>query len=356
MLDKRFDKVISEIENLKKETNRELEKLRDATGVEKIEQFQRLLLDSIRTNLTNDNYYGNRQWLVLSVENIFRYDENKKDMEKQLEKILGDKPSHGSITKKFSLGNPEGIEEVRTKITELIERLAELDRTTHLANIEIREKNTRTRTVIMQLLSDVGIRKYYMGYKTQRSKNKSEIYYNWSSEISGQIPTSYSDDKIETTKKELLKRINEILDNKKRNIIEEQRKKEEEEKILKDNKIKALLLAKYDLGLEAEWGDILNSVLDRCKYLRLAHSMWLTRGDWGSGYYRVQHNIKGFGIANDVDQKIYEEIYNLAYNSEDIDGRVFRDCEYCYDNLYENFVDSKLYEDYKTVLEYMDIY
>jgi len=59
--------------------------------------------------------------------------------------------------------------------------------------------------------------------------------------------------------------------------------------------------------------------------------------------------------VTEEDKEIFESIHELAYESEDIDGRVFRDCEYNYSFLYGK-VSEEIMKDYEILKEYYNAY
>ena len=116
---------------------------------------------------------------------------------------------------------------------------------------------------------------------------------------------------------------------------------------------KARLQVKYGLTEDSDWNDVLDALDSKCKYFKLARAMEDTRNDWNDGYGRVQWAISAFSVDSPEDQEIFDEIYDLAYEYEDIDGRIFRDCTHNYSFLYGK-VDEELMKDYNTLREYYE--
>jgi len=83
------------------------------------------------------------------------------------------------------------------------------------------------------------------------------------------------------------------------------------------------------------WANTLTALKNSNKYYVLAKAMEDTRGNWKDGCGSVEDALRTFTIENDLDQKIYDEIYGLCYDW-DRDGRVFRDCEYNYNYIFNN--------------------
>lgn len=135
--------------------------------------------------------------------------------------------------------------------------------------------------------------------------------------------------------------------------LKEAERKAEVEKQQKENEHKvALLRAKYTPDdAMSEGYEILEGVLSKCKYLRLAYYLEKNRGDWSDGYDYAETGISGFTVETEEDQEIYTLINNLIQDGQesgDIDGRVFRDCEYNYGYLFTK-VDESLMKDYNAI-------
>lgn len=115
----------------------------------------------------------------------------------------------------------------------------------------------------------------------------------------------------------------------------------------------ALLRAKYtpEDAMSGKY-EILHAILEKDKYLNLAHHLEANRNDWNDGYWSAKRGLQGFTIDSNEDQEIYNCIYKIT-QYEDVDGRYFRDCEYNYGMLFGK-VDAALYKDYEIVKEMMD--
>lgn len=131
---------------------------------------------------------------------------------------------------------------------------------------------------------------------------------------------------------------------------QEKKKKEEEEAVHKV----ALLRAKYTPDdTSSSYEDILEGILDKDKYLHLAHYLQENRNDWNDGYDYAETGLSNFSVDSPEDESIYNCISGLIENW-DGDGRVFRDCEYDYGTLY-GMVESKgLMVDYHKVVSLID--
>lgn len=133
------------------------------------------------------------------------------------------------------------------------------------------------------------------------------------------------------------------------------RKKLAEKEKAEKEKTSALLLAhmqvKYGLECTASWKDVLTVILSKDKYLRLAHAMCVTRGDWSDGFYRVEDALDSFDVETERDRAVFNTVQEIL-DGDESDGRVFRDCEYNYDVLYD-MVDEALLKDYNAVNQHV---
>jgi hypothetical protein len=348
-IEKNFDELINELQKAKEYTLNKVKTLEDVTNIKKVQQFLPLHIEGIRLQTATENgWYDKGTYIRI-------------DFNSTTEKLLKSQPElrQGLSFYKQDWSfmyvriNEESEKESKEKFSKLLDNLYLLDQTTHQQNRDIRTSNAATHEMIFKILERVGISKSYYGYKSSRSSQKSEMYYNFPSEISKQIPTHYSDNKLDDTKKEKLKSFNDIYDREVRKIREVRIQKEKEEKQKRENKVLALLLAKYDLDLEDEWSDLMDAIIKKNKYLRLGHYLYMNRCDWNDGYSYAKSGLQGFKCESELDNDIYDDIQGYIDNW-DGDGRVFRDCKYNYDYLFGLVEDADLFKDYETVREKVD--
>lgn len=120
-----------------------------------------------------------------------------------------------------------------------------------------------------------------------------------------------------------------------------QKEKEETERMIKQKeteKAQRVYLVKmikhYDLDPSSTIYDVYNFFLSKNKYLELAEYLLMNRLDWNDGTYYAEKGLSKFKVETDLDKEI---VYSIGAVIEDWegDGRVFRDCEWCYDRLYQ---------------------
>lgn len=220
------------------------------------------------------------------------------------------------------------------------------------ANIPLIENNKKVISQIMAIMDAFGIPHTYSHtyYKSSRSNKatKETKRAGYLEDIDRNIqvynpPLPNKDDILRYIKVRYEKLKSSILEKQK----EEEKKKQEAEKIHS----LALLRAKYtpeDALSSAE--DILDVILSKNKYLRLAHFLQLNRGDWSDGCSYAEAGIDGFSVETDEDQEIYEDIMDYIDSWGDHgDGRVFRDCKWNYNEIFSLVDDDALRADYNKV-------
>jgi hypothetical protein len=338
-LDKNWENLKEAVNFMQHKTNVEIAKLKSQLEIKSIERFESLFLEGVKVSTwESSGWYSNKYIRI--------------DFTSQCNDFLKTKCHDGEICwgsafKKFSI-NEDGLKLAK----EFIDELAEYDKEKHENNIIKNQSNNETYTSLMNLLKRIGISDTYYGYKSNRSSKKESLHYSWNSEISGQIPRGYSTNTVYDLIKRHKESIQKIYDTEMKKIADEAKKKEEEKKTKEQNKKLALLLAKYDLDLNCEWSDLLDAVVEKNKYLRLGYYLEKNRNDWNEGYSYAETGLNGFNTETELDQEIYEDIQSCIDNW-DHDGRVFRDCKYCYSELYgiasEQAPD--IYKDFEVIRE-----
>lgn len=99
--------------------------------------------------------------------------------------------------------------------------------------------------------------------------------------------------------------------------------------------------------------DIESHILSQDKYLDLAWSMERTRGDWSEGFYRVESALRRFEVVTPTDALIVADLQEIM-DSDEQDGRVFRDTTYSYGTIYEYVENKELIADLNRISQYID--
>lgn len=196
------------------------------------------------------------------------------------------------------------------------------------------------------------------GYSSEKSIFKRNKYVKetneWKTNLSSLIPRKlhsvqdieYKWQRYQKNLKEARAKVNQEL---------EQIKKQQE---VEDKKTKSYILIGQivaEMKLEGEFqtaDNVIDALIDKDQYLKLAKAMEDTRIDWSDGFYKVQNALSSFVPQNEEDKLAMEEISDLA-NGEESDGRIFRDCKYNYNWILDNKVDKEIYKNYYKLLEFI---
>ncbi|GMX64555.1 hypothetical protein Elgi_38240 [Paenibacillus elgii] len=346
-IDKNFDYVIEDLKKLKEITINNYKKLEESTELSKIYHLQKLRIESFRVRLAEKKDYWNYR-PVLRVD-WDGYDTDKYIKENGLAEGIRFEENYHYVYIYFDESNNVSLE----SMIEFIKKIAESDKCVHEENIEKVKINRSTEKKVFDILKQIGINDTYYGYKTSRSRDTSKMYYSFPSEIKKQIPTSYSDSKLEDLTKSILDKMKQIWNAEINKLKKQRLDKEKQEKEKESNKKLALLLAKYDLELTDSWEELFDKIIEKNKYLRLAHYLEENRNDWNDGFSFAEAGLRNFSVESDVDQEIVDNIQSHMYENWGGDGRVFRDCTYNYSVIYNMAAeqDPQLFKDYEIVKE-----
>ncbi len=349
-----FDEVMKDMQKLKDHTLRHVQKTEEMVGIKPKQHLKTLHINGVEVKrVAGTGYYDKSLYVSIVIPKAaYEAIEDKT--------IISGFPFSDTYNKvyiklKITESNKDRLEEFKKAIY----AIGSLDLLTHLENIEIARQNSQLVTNIFNLLERAGISTSYYGYKTKRSSKQSQQYYNFPSEIRGQIATSYKEDTLESRKQELLKQVDNFWNQEIKKIEDERKEKERIEKEKKENRTLALLLAKYDLDISQDWEDLLDAIIEKNKYLFLAHRLEQNRGDWTDGCSYAESGLDNFTIETEQDKKIHEDIYYyISTWDQHMDGRVFRDCTYDYGTIFGIAADSDsdLYTDYETVKQKVDVW
>lgn len=351
-IENNFNSIIEEINKMKEITSNKFKKLEQSTELAKIQQLKPLKLTEfkVRKSEHRDGWSNNK--------NILRVEWNSYDIDEIIRNSnhIGQgvrfQDRYHYVYIFFSENDSTSLD----NMINFIDAFAELDKENHLENVKRVTSNKTTEAKIFDILEQVGISSSYYGYKTSRSSKSTKMYHSFPSEIRKQIPTQYSENKLDELKKTLIDQVKKIWNDEIYKMKQVRVKKEKEEKEKEYNKKLALLLAKYDLELTDSWKELNEAIIDKSKYLRLAHYLEANRNDWTDGYSYADSGLSNFVTESDLDNKIYNDISSYMYDKWDGDGRVFRDCEYNYSVIYSIAAkeDPQLYKDYQTVQEHLE--
>ena len=224
------------------------------------------------------------------------------------------------------------------------------DRAVHAENAVALENNKRLCADISALMTNAGIPRTYR--RTEWKRNRSVIVdavSGWSEDLRRLVKT---DDGIETSERlyaERLRAIDSWNETALVKELEEKRKKDAEAAKLLSQRELAVALVKYDLPATGTWKDVLDKVLDKNKYLRLAVMLEKNRADWSDGDNYARRGIEEFAAETPEDKDIERCILSHCGAGWGGDGRIFRDCEYNYTVLFAK-VPAEIMAEYEAVL------
>ena len=247
--------------------------------------------------------------------------------------------------------NPEQTVEIATNhLNSIYKNLEKI----HESNILAIDNNKKVWESVSNFMLSIGIARKYSTYETKSSRSTKKVqvekHSGWLSDLYRLVIVDDGWKQVEIEYKKKQEDIAKYLKDKQREV--ELKKNEELAKQKEKSRLEifATLKVKYGLDYEAGYDEILLHLLNKDKYLNLAHAMSETRGDWSDGFYRVENALGSFTTESDEDNRIAEEIDELTYGDER-DGRIFRDCKYNYTILY-SMVNSELLTDYTKLIEY----
>jgi flagellin-like hook-associated protein FlgL len=304
----------------------------------------------------------------------------KKDIDMAIEKVLKIRSDIGSISKveicpnfpfvsienahsqnssyysnRFDPTNlshvEKGYENALKKIESVLRSVEEM----HSANEEALKNNKETKQKIVDFMTTIGIPSNYTAYEypTSRSKTKKPIPKTaaYISDINRVIDLNDSYETRLSEYKSMKDKITKEYEKYKLEIQKKEAEKIKQEKEDNDRMELARFQVKYDS--KGYWDDILDIILNKNKYLRLAHFLLMNRNDWNDGYHYAECGLDGFDVVDNVDRDIHADISRHIINW-DGDGRCFRDTTYSYNVLFGMVNDGDLLKDYNSVMEKID--
>ena len=223
------------------------------------------------------------------------------------------------------------------------------DFTTHEANIEAIENNKLAIEAIVTFMTDIGIPSTW----SERDEKSRKAIKPWITHVAGyeddikrnvKIWDGFSQSNYDNLKKKYEKYASDSLE--KAALAEKKKEQEEADRLKKrmDDIELAKIIVRYGFDNEYEWDNILLALRYKDQRLNLAIAMRETRADWNEGYYRVKDALDEFTVKNEEDQEIYDDVSSYL-EDEDVDGRVFRDCEWNYNRLFDSIADQQLVKD-----------
>lgn len=334
-IEKEFKNFKEELNKLETKIIHEFQVLNNQLNVGVIQKFKPLLLESVNIYLYKNVI--NKQEIAIKVN-----DETKQKL---------------NLSNNVIFFRVDPDTNTLNNILQLLDKIAEIDKVTHEENIKILENNKQILEVIINFVEKTGIKSQYYGeIKVGRKRKYDWIMHEWVKDIKRQIPLNYYQDYLNSLLRQHKETARRLYEEELRKIIE-QREREKRKQEQKEATIKlAKLLLKYNLPDTATSKDLLQHIIKQNKYLYLAHYLYMNRCDWTDGCSYAEEGLEFFKQHMDMNNPIDVEIYNEISHYIDIwedcrDGRIFRDCEWNYNELYRvaREQDYDLYNDYMLV-------
>jgi hypothetical protein len=256
----------------------------------------------------------------------------------------------------------ENLIEIRDKALKTLDEIFEEDKKIYQQNVQIAAENKQIYDRIAKIMINIGVPDKI---RIPDPKSRSYRSTKYIDQPAGYIAdlnkvcnlyTSSLDSYSYTAKKKTVSEFYDKIINEKKAA---EQKRKQEQAIEEKNQLEAVIKVKYGMPYVYEENQILADLLDKNKYLSLAHWLSMNRGDWSDGCDYAETGIANFVVVTDEDRKIFETIMEIINNWGDHgDGRVFRDCEWSYSVLFAMAEEQnkELYEDYQNLMKYSSNY
>lgn len=252
--------------------------------------------------------------------------------------------------------DPETIAECTTAVAEFIKGMDKAEAEVHekiAANVSAIENNKAIQVKVKQIMTDLGIPLTYQE-RDWKSKARTPKYTtNTAGYISDLNRNVIINDYGQVALTSIAKAradANAWLEKKKKELAA---KEAEAAKLLEATRAYNVLVhmrVKYDCDPEATLRELLMTIINKNKYLRLSYYMERNRNDWSEGPDYAETGLNGFVIETEQDNEIYDAV-NEACTDWGGDGRVFRDMKWNYGVIYGLVEDASLMKDYTTIAE-----
>lgn len=223
----------------------------------------------------------------------------------------------------------------------------------HEANKEAIKNNTEIKEKISLIMREIGIPGTYQ----ERDYNSRAMRPKYNTRNAGYMGDLDRNVKIsdfyEQAKKqveEAKKRATEFHAKKVAGLAQLEKAAAEEKKKAADEQKLVHLRVKYGCEFNSTANDVRRAIIGKDKYLWLAHWMERNRMDWNDGCEYAMTGLNGFKVETLEDREIYQAVESRCIDW-DGDGRIFRDMEHNYSEIYAKVTDKDLMKDYQTISE-----
>lgn len=241
----------------------------------------------------------------------------------------------------------------KAELLALVDKLETDIQSTIDSNVAAIENNKKIVDKVTMMMEHIGISRAYTTheYKTSRSRTKTSTNHTagYIQDLWRCIPVSIKGNKPDT--KQLRDSIEKAYNTQIASVRAIEGAKAKADMEVKNTHALALLRAKYTPdNAFSDKTDIQEVIINKNKYLRLAHYLECNRNDWNDGCDYAENGINAFTVENTLDEDINTEIQGLVDDwGNHADGRIFRDCQYNYTYLYSLVDDEQLMADYQEI-------
>ena len=142
-----------------------------------------------------------------------------------------------------------------------------------------------------------------------------------------------------------------LAEEERREMLERERALEDLRRKRKEDVEFAKLSAKYGVESCEDWVELADELAKRDQRLDLALAMRRTRANSGDGNYLVRDALRRFVVNSTQDKEIAISVLDALLVDDGLDGRVWRDCKWNYNELLASVGDDDLAHDFGLVME-----
>jgi hypothetical protein len=225
------------------------------------------------------------------------------------------------------------------------------DEEIHKQNLVSLENNKAIRIRVLCLMKEIGIPDTFQE-KDEKSRSRTTKWITRTAGYMGDLERSipihdgYSPDSYARLEADYKRFEAEGIaeDEKIKREAENEVKRKSEER--KANIQLAAVILRHNLPEDSEWQEVYEALCKKNSRLDLAMAMQSVRNNWNDGPGPVEYALGRFKIQNKEDEVIYDSVNATLGTWEDnMDGRIFRDCEWDYSRILASIEDKQLVQD-----------
>ena len=234
--------------------------------------------------------------------------------------------------------------------------LAEIERV-HEANKEAIQNNIQIKEKVSLIMRELGI----PGSFQERDYNSRAMRPKYNTRPAGYIgdldrnvPINDGYEQAKKQAEDAKKKAAEFHKKQVAGLAQKEKEAAEEKKKSADEQRLVHLRVKYACEFNDTASEVRRAIIGKNKYLWLAHWMERNRLDWNDGCGYAMTGLNGFKVETLEDREIYQAVEARCIDW-DGDGRVFRDMDHNYGEIYAKVTDKDLMKDYQAVSEMCEL-